>query len=169
MCRREFLIGQSNVKPKDFPTFVILTNFFSSGLSGLGGKMKSKILFIIGALAFAVFIGGFVYAGGMGGGGMGGGGRGMMGGGHMMDYGRGYSAPYPAPYNRDYQSEEPYRYNSQETERMRQEIREKRQELSKLYDSEKPDKALIDKKIDELSKLEAQLDHRLSGSEYQRR
>jgi hypothetical protein len=169
MCRREFLIGQSNVKPKDFPTFVILTNFFSSGLSGLGGKMKSKILFGIGALAFAIFIGGFVYAGGMGGGGMGGGGRGMMGGGHMMDYGRGYSAPYPAPYNRDYQSEEPYRYNSQETERMRQEIREKRQELSKLYDSEKPDKALIDKKIDELSKLEAQLDHRLSGSEYQRR
>ena len=131
--------------------------------------MKSKILFGIGALAFAIFIGGFVYAGGMGGGGMGGGGRGMMGGGHMMDYGRGYSAPYPAPYNRDYQSEEPYRYNSQETERMRQEIREKRQELSKLYDSEKPDKALIDKKIDELSKLEAQLDHRLSGSEYQRR
>jgi hypothetical protein len=169
MCRREFLIGQSNVKPKDFPTFVILTNFFSFGLSELGGKMKSKILFIIGALAFAVFIGGFVYAGGMGGGGMGGGGRGMMGGGHMMDYGSGYSAPYPAPYNRDYQSEEPYRYNPQETKRLRQEIRGKRQELSKLYDSEKPDKALIDKKIDELSKLEAKLDYRLSGSEYQRR
>jgi Spy/CpxP family protein refolding chaperone len=52
---------------------------------------------------------------------------------------------------------------------LRQEIREKRQELSKLYDSEKLDRDLIDKKIDELSKLEADLDQRLSETEYQRR
>ncbi len=123
--------------------------------------MKSKILFVIVALAFAIFIGGFVYAGGMGGGGMGGGGRGMMGGGHMMDYGRGYATPDPDRYNRYNRSDEPYQYGPRETERLRREIREKRQELSKLYDSEKPDKDQIDKKIDELSRLEAELDQKM--------
>jgi hypothetical protein len=129
----------------------------------------NKIFFIIAAaLTATIAIGGIAYAGGPGGG-MGGGGRGMMGGGHMMDFGRGYSTPYPDQYNQYNRSDEPDRYGPTETERLRQEIREKRQELSKLYDSEKPDKDLIDKKIDELSKLEAELDHRLSGNEYQRR
>jgi Spy/CpxP family protein refolding chaperone len=132
--------------------------------------MKPKILLITIAISFAIVFGGISYAGGgMGGGGMGGGGRGMMGGGHMMDFGRGYSAPYPDQYNRYNRYDEPYQYGPTETERLRQEIREKRQELSKLYDSEKPDKDLINKKIDELSKLEAELDHRLSGIQYQRR
>jgi Spy/CpxP family protein refolding chaperone len=131
--------------------------------------MQPKILLITIAISFAIAIGGITYAGGgMGGGGMGGG-RGMMGGGHMMDFGRGYSTPYPDQYNRYNRYDEPYQYGPTETERLRQEIREKRQELSKLYDSEKPDKDLINKKIDELSKLEAELDHRLSGTEYQRR
>ena len=102
------------------------------------------------------------------GGGMGGG-RGMMGGGHMIDFRKGYSTHYPDHYNRYNRSDEPDRYGPAETERLRQEIREKRQELSKLYDSEKPDSDLIDKKIDELSKLEAELDHRLSETKYQRR
>lgn len=122
--------------------------------------MKSKILFVIGALAFAIFIGGFVYAGGMGGGGMGGGGRGMMGGGHMMDYGRGYATPYPDRYNR-YNQSEPDQYTNRETERLREEIREKRKELSELYRSEKPDKDQIDEKIDELSRLEAELNQKM--------
>ena len=124
--------------------------------------MKSKILFVIGALAFAIFIGGFVYAGGMGGGGMGGGGRGMMGGGHMMDYGRGYATPDPDRYNR-YNRSGPDQYTNRETARMREEIREKRKELSELYRSEKPEKDQIDKKIDELSRLEAELDQKMWG------
>ena len=124
--------------------------------------MKPKIMLITIAISFAIALGGITYAGG---GGMGGG-RGMMGGGHMMDFGKGYSAPYPDQFNRYNRSDEPDRYGPTETERLRREIREKRQELSKLYDSEKPDRDLIDKKIDELSKLEAELDHRLSETEY---
>jgi Spy/CpxP family protein refolding chaperone len=133
----------------------------------------NRIFFIIAvALTATIAIGGIVYAGGgggMGGGGMGSGGHGMMGGGNMMDYGRGYSIPSPDQYNRYNRSDEPYQYGPRETKRLRQEITEKRQELSKLYDSEKPDKDLIKKKIDELDKLEAELDHRLSATQYQRR
>ena len=136
--------------------------------------MKPTHFIITVAIAISATIGGLALAGGMGGGGMGGGGmgsggHGMMGGGHMMDFGRGYSTPYPDQYNRYNRYDESYRYGPTETERLRQEIREKRQELSKLYDSEKPDRNLIDKKIDELSKLEAELDQRLSETEYQRR
>jgi hypothetical protein len=93
------------------------------------------------------------------GGGMGGsmgGGHGMMGGGHMMQYdpkmsnpwqGQPRQTPYPA-------------YQSKQTERqqLKEEIRQKRQELSNLYRSENPDKDLIDQKIEELGKLEAELD-----------
>lgn len=135
----------------------------------------NRIFFLIAAaLTATIAMGGIVYAGGpggggMGGGGMGGGGRGMMGGGHMMDYGRGYSIPYPDQYNRYNRPDEPNLYGPRETERLRQEIREKRKELKVLYSSVKPDEDLIDKKIDELSQLEAELDRRLSGTEYQRR
>jgi Spy/CpxP family protein refolding chaperone len=45
-----------------------------------------------------------------------------------------------------------------ETEGLRREIQEKRQELAALYRSDKPDKSLIDKKIEELNRLEAELD-----------
>ena len=92
-----------------------------------------------------------------------------MGSGHMMDYGRGYSIPYQGQYNRYNRPEESYRYGPTETARLRQEIREKRQELGMLYVAEKPDKELIKKKIDELARLEAELDHKLSESEFQRR
>jgi hypothetical protein len=113
--------------------------------------------------------GGGMGGGGMGGGGMGGGGYGMMGGGHMMGNDRGYAVPYQDRYNRYNRSDQPNSYGPRETERLRQEIREKRKELKGLYSSGKPDKDLIDKRIDELSKLEAELDYRLSGTEYQRR
>jgi hypothetical protein len=136
----------------------------------------NRISFIIAvALTAMIAMGGITYAGGPGGGGMGGGGNrggggyGMMGGGHMMDYGRGYSIPYPDRYNRYNRPEESYRYGPRETERLRQEIREKRLELSKLFESEKPDRDLIKKKIDELGKLEAELDRKLYEPEYQRR
>ena len=136
--------------------------------------MKPTLFIITVAIAISVTIGGLAFAGGMGGGGMGGGGmggggHGMMGGGQMMDFGRENTTPYPDQYNRYNRSDEPYQYGPTETTRLRQEIREKRQELSKLFDSEKPDRDLIDKKIDELGKLEAELDQRLSETEYQRR
>ena len=135
----------------------------------------NRIFFIIAAALIAtIVIGGITYSGGpggggMGGGGMGGGGYGMMGGGHMMGNDRGYAVPYQDRYNRYNRSDQSNSYGPRETERLRQEIREKRKELNELYSSIKPDNDLIDKRIDELSKLEAELDHRLSGTEYQRR
>ena len=125
--------------------------------------MKPRIWFAIIALSLAMIFSGITYGGGpgggMGGGGMGRGGSGMMGGGHMMDYGKDYSAPYRDQYSR---SDERYQYGPRETKRLRLEIRERRQELSALYRAEKPDKDLIDKKINELDKLEAELDQKLS-------
>jgi Spy/CpxP family protein refolding chaperone len=122
--------------------------------------MKPKFLLIIAAMASAVFIGSLVYAGGMGGGGMMGGG---MGGGMMGGFGQGYSNPWqnqnnPNPYNNYRSDQKAYQDKARETQQLRQEIREKRQELSELYRSPKPDQGQIDKKIDELSRLEAQLD-----------
>ena len=131
--------------------------------------MKPTILLITGVMVMVIFIAGIVFAGGMGGGGMGGGGNGMMGGGHMRGSGQGYALPFQDLYNRYMRSDQPNSYGPKETERLRQEIREKRKELKELYSSGKPDNDLIDKRIDELSKLEAELDHRLSGTEYQRR
>ena len=135
----------------------------------------NRIFFIIAAaLTATIAIGGITYsggpgAGGMGGGGMGGGGNGMMGGGHMRGSDQGYALPFRDLYNRYNRSDQPNSYGPRETERLRQEIREKRKELKVLYSSVKPDEDLIDKKIDELSELEAELDYRLSGTEYQRR
>ena len=131
--------------------------------------MKPTILLITGVMVMVIFIAGIVFAGGMGGGGMGGGGYGMMGGGHMRGSGQGYALPFQDLYNRYMRSDEPNSYGPRETERLRQEIREKRKELKELYSSGKPDNDLIDKRIDELSKLEAELDYRLSKTEYQRR
>jgi Spy/CpxP family protein refolding chaperone len=123
--------------------------------------MKSKFFLIIAATASALFIGGLVYAGGMMGGGMMGGG---MGGGGMMGSGQGYSNPRQnqSPYyNNNRSDQKTYRDNAAETEKLREEIREKRNELHALYRSEKPDPDLIDKKIDELYRLEAVLDQKM--------
>ena len=122
--------------------------------------MKPKILLIISTMASALFIGSLVYAGGMGGGGMGGG---MMGGGMMGGYGQGFSNPWQNQnnqnlYNNNRSDQKAYQDQAKETEQLRQEIQQKRQELSELYRSPKPDTAQIDKKIDELSRLEAKLD-----------
>ena len=124
--------------------------------------MKTKILLITGAMILAIFIAGIVFAGGPGGGmggggGMMGGGGGMMGGGHMTNYGRGYAAPFQDQYNR---SNESSQYSNREIEGLRYEIRGRREELSDLYRADKPDKELIDQKINELSRLEAELDQK---------
>jgi hypothetical protein len=120
----------------------------------------NRIFFIIAAaLTATIAMGGIVYAGGGMGGGMGGGG--MMGGGYMMkNYGRGYAAPLQDQYNR---SNESSQYSNREIEGLRYEIRGRREELSDLYRADKPDKELIDQKIKELSRLEAELDQKTLG------
>jgi len=139
--------------------------------------MNRKIFIIAMLLCTAFIYGGFSYAGN-GGGGMGagmgggtgagmsggtgtgmGGDHGMMGGqGHgMMDYGQNYSNP-----SRGQRRTDPaYQHEKKATERLRYEIMAKRQELSDLYRSEKPNKELIDQKIAELDELEAKLDQKL--------
>lgn len=120
--------------------------------------MKPKFLLILAAMAFAVFIGSWVYAGGMMGGAMGGGG--------MMGPGQGHSNPWQNQnpyYDNNRSDQKAYQDNARETEKLREEIREKRNELHALYRSAKPDPDLIDKKIDELSRLEAELDRKMLG------
>ncbi len=126
--------------------------------------MNGKNLFIIIAMTTFITFAGIAYAGGGMGGGMGGdmgGGQGMMGGQGqgMMGYGSNFSNPWGAQprTNSNYQNQQ------QKTERLREEIRAKRQELSDLYRSEKPNKEMINQKIEELSKLEAKLDQEISG------
>ena len=117
--------------------------------------MTTRILPVIIGLTAAVIIGGIAFAGGGMGGSMGGG-HGMMGSGHMMQYDPNMTNPWQGqPQQTPYPS---YQYKQTERQRLKKEIREKRQELSNLYRSENPDKDLIDQKIEELSKLEAELD-----------
>ncbi len=92
---------------------------------------------------------------------MGGGGYGMMGGGEhggMMGSGQDFFSPRST----QPQSSPSYQYEQRQTEKLREEIREKRQELSRLYRSEKPDKELMDQKMAELNRLEAELDYEMS-------
>jgi hypothetical protein len=140
-----------------------------------------RIIYIITPLLFAAFIiAGTSFAGG-GGGGMGsgsGGGSGMgagmggsgtgagmggsMGSGHGVMGGQGMMNIGPS------QSTQPrtspnYQTEKQETQKLRAEIKAKRQELSDLYRAEKPNKQMIDQKIAELGELEAKLDEKLSN------
>ena len=122
--------------------------------------MKTKIFLLMAILVSAMALSPVLYAGA---GSMGGGG--MMGGQHggIMGNSPGFTNPRAVqPRSDSYiRDSQPQREN--ETMRLRDEIREKRQELSELYRSETPDKELIDQKIEELSKLESGLDKRLSS------
>jgi hypothetical protein len=137
--------------------------------------MNVKNLFIITAMTIFITIAGIAYAGGGMGGGMGGGNGGGIGGGNgggmgggqgmmggqgqgMMGYGSNFSNPWGAQSRTNPTAQ----YEKKETERLRDEVRVKRQELSDLYRSGKPNKEMIDQKIEELSKLEAELDQRIS-------
>jgi len=122
--------------------------------------MKTKMYVPIMVVVAVAVIGATSYAGGPGGGGMGGGNSGMMGGGHGMMGGHIIAEPWQGQPGNQYQ---PYQYKQTETEKLREEIRQKRYELSDLYRSENPDKDQIDQKIEELNKLEAELDRSLSG------
>jgi hypothetical protein len=126
-------------------------------------KMNGKNILVTVVMSILVTIAGVAYARGGMGGGMGGsmgGGHGMMGGRGqgMMGYGPDFLNPWAAQpgTNPNYQNER------NETARLREEIRTKRQELSNLYRSEKPNKEMINQKIEELSKLEARLDQEMS-------
>jgi Spy/CpxP family protein refolding chaperone len=126
--------------------------------------MNWKNLVIITAMTIFMSIAGIAYAGGGMGGGMGGsfgGGYGMMGGQGqgMMGYGSNFSNPWGAQPRANLNQNQ-----HKETQQLRDEIRSKRQELSDLYRAEKPNKQMIDQKIEELSRLEAKLDQEMSGS-----
>ena len=125
--------------------------------------MTGKHLLIATAIISAILISAGAYAGGGMGGGMGGG-QGMMGGqGHgmmgsggngMMDSDQNFSNPRISQPRRTPTEQ----YKQQERVRLKEEIRERKLELSDLYRSEKPDKALINKKIAELNELETAYD-----------
>jgi hypothetical protein len=122
-------------------------------------KMAGKHLLIATAIIAALFINAGAYAGGGMGGGqgmMGGQGHGMMGSGGsgMMGSGQNFSGPWISQPRRSPSNQ----YGQRERARLREEIREKRQELSELYRSDEPDKVLIDQKIADLDELEAKLD-----------
>ena len=126
--------------------------------------MNGKNIIFTVALSILVTIAGTAYAGGGMSGGMGGGMGGSIGGmmggqgQGMMGYGSNYSNPRGAQPRTNLNQNQ-----QQETARLRDEIRAKRQELSDLYRAEKPNKEMINQKIEELSKLEAKLDQELSG------
>jgi len=111
-------------------------------------------IFLASILAFLTTgAAGYIHSSGDGSGGvafamMGGGQGGMMGGIGGMMGGRGYSNGNPDV--------------TEETALLRKQIREKRAELSTLYRSDEADKTLIDKKIDELNRLEHRLDEKMS-------
>ncbi|MFQ5484653.1 MAG: hypothetical protein ACE5DO_04880 [Desulfobacterales bacterium] len=98
--------------------------------------------------------GGLAFAMGGGQGGMMGGQGGMMGG-YLRDLWNGYRMS-PKEYDHDNQD------LTEESSRLRKQIRDKRAELSALYRSDHADKTLIEKKIDELNRLERRLDEKMS-------
>jgi len=120
---------------------------------------------IIGGVGYVQAPGGgtggqaFAMGGGQGGmmGGQGGmiGGQGGMMGGYLRDLWNGYRMS-PKEYNHDNQD------LTEESSSLRKQIREKRAELSALYRSDNADKTLIEKKIDELNRLERRLDEKMS-------
>lgn len=120
-------------------------------------------------------------AGMMGAGGMMGGygaGQGMMSGygagqGMMDWYGRSDRNQYGRDtWDRDRRSPRDYRQarpNSRsEIESLQNQIQEKRKELSSLFRSDNADKALMEKKIEELEDLERYLDQKISSRDTQR-
>jgi hypothetical protein len=119
---------------------------------------KPRFLTIL-IVAAAITLAGVALAGGMGGGmGSGGGmgnGQGMGGGGHMMGNDSYMNSPnYRQPTApRSFQ-----RQDERETEKLRAEIQERKQELSDLFRQEPRNEQLIDKKIEELSHLQTELD-----------
>jgi Spy/CpxP family protein refolding chaperone len=145
----------------------------------VGFKMKIRTYTVILAIIAVLTIGVVAYANGpagdswvvamMGRDGNGKtGGHGMMGGNgrDMMDSGQGTSNLSQEQANK---LDELYRKSYQETEVLRKEIREKREELASLFRSDNPDKNLIDQKINELNRLESDLDKKMAAYDMEMR
>ena len=129
--------------------------------------MKTKTFLIAFAVMAVITTGFSAYAHGAGGSSMMGGAYAMMGG-----HGRGMTGfgqeilNFFRNYFRESNKSDPNNY--QDTEKLRAKIREKRHELSFLYRSEKPDKILIDQKIEELDRLESDLDKKTGAVGFDR-
>ena len=101
---------------------------------------------------------------------MGGGRGGMMGGGGWFNrpnnnYDRYGNMPGPSgQYGNNPESYGQYRQSDrEEIDILKQRIIEKRKELSRLYQSQNADADVMNEKIDELNRLEQQLDDKLSS------
>ena len=135
---------------------------------------KAYYLIAVGVIAALTFIP-VVYAHGPGAGSWGGslmggpeyammGGQGMMGGGQGggMGYGHGDSNLW-SDLNRMFNGSN--KQSHSETEALRSEIRQRRQELASLVEAAKPDKKLIHEKIEEINRLETELDRKVAASD----
>jgi Spy/CpxP family protein refolding chaperone len=118
-------------------------------------------VFALSAMSFAGGQGG---GSGHGGGMMGGESGGMMKGqgGGMMGSGKWMSKLWELLSNRTGKSDQG---KDRERAALRDEIREKRKELVSLIKAENPDRALINRKIEELDRLESELEAMIAASE----
>jgi Spy/CpxP family protein refolding chaperone len=141
--------------------------------------MKPTIYMVTIAVVLALAIGGLAYAHGPGGDSwvvamMGRGGNGMTDG-HGMMSGNGRdmmgSGQGTSNLSREQANklDELYRKSYQETEALRKEIRHKREGLASLFRSDNPDKNLVDQKINELNRLESDLDKKMAAYDVERR
>ena len=119
-----------------------------------------RLLIFAAAITFAGIALAMGPSGGMGSGGIGGGnGHGMGWGGHMM----GDDAYMNSPnYNQPRSPRYFQRRDPSGTGKLRVEIHERREELSRLFRQIPRDNQLIDRKIEELSRLEAEFDRQAS-------
>ena len=132
--------------------------------------MHKRIYMVSIVIAFAFAFSAIAFAGGQGGGSghsggmMGGQGGGMMEGqgGGMSGSGKWMSKLWELLSNRTGKSDQG---KDRERAALRTEIREKRKELVSLVQSENPDRALITQKIEELDRLESELDAMMAASE----
>jgi Spy/CpxP family protein refolding chaperone len=132
-------------------------------------KTRSYMVAVAVVVTFAIWVVAYAQGpgGGSGGGSMMGGGHGMMGGsGHgMTGYSKGISYLWEL-LSKMLDISKQNDYN--QTETLREQIREKTRELASLYRSENADKKLIDQKIDELNRLESKLDKKMAASNRER-
>jgi len=133
--------------------------------------MKSRYVLVLLAITTFVSVGSFVFAQGHGTGSFGGNVVTMMGNGGMMNGSGGMNDGYrgmPGNYGRSGNQQPAYgrrdRTYDTEIESLKRQIQTKRNNLARLFRSGKPDKDLVDQKINELNDLEQKLDDKLAGS-----
>ena len=132
--------------------------------------MKSRYVLVLLAITAFVSVGSFVFAQGHGTGSFGGNVVAMMGNGGMMNGSGGMNDGYrgmPGNYGRSGNQQPAYgrrdRVYDTEIESLKRQIQTKRNNLARLFRSGKPDKDLVDQKINELNDLEQKLDDKLAG------